>query len=130
MNANYLETIATKVSQSKTGKLGMIYKTVVTTHLTKTEFETATASRYQSFEKHGAADRLEMRSSNDVWSMDLLIVGTQHLVFAFPSQGKSYRINLGLRISNPDFVEKMVRWYDECVWSASSEIPSKKKGVG
>ena len=126
VDVNYIDTVATKISQSKRGKLGMLYRTVVTNSLSKVDFDTAIRSRHQAFQKHGILDRLEMHSSADIWSMDLIIIGTQHLIIAFPAQGQSYVINLGIRISNPELVENIARWYDECLWVPTSKVELPK----
>ena len=120
--ANYMETLAAKVSRSKKGKLGMIYRTVVTNSLDTDHFNAVIQSRYKPFEKHKVLDRIEIHSSDDLWSMDIIIIGTQHLIIAFPAQGRSYASNLGVRISNPELVENVARWYDECLWVPTSRV--------
>lgn len=122
VDATYMETLAAKVSQSKKGKLGMIYRTVVTDSLDIDLLEAVVKSRYQPFEKYKVSDRLEIHRSSDRWSMDILIVGTQHMVIAFPAQGRSYASNLGVRISHPELVQNVARWYDEFLWVPTPRV--------
>lgn len=122
VSAAYVEALAAKVSQSKKGKLGMIYRTVVTKGLSNEHFDAVIQSRYQPFEKHKILDRIEMHASEDLWSMDIIIIGTQHMVIAFPAQGRSYSSNLGMRISDSQLVENVARWYDECLWIPTPRV--------
>lgn len=122
VSATYMESLAAKVSQSKKGSLGMIYRTVVTSSLPSNHFDEVIRSRYQAFEKHKALDRIEIHKSDNLWSMDIIIIGARHMVIAFPAQGRSYSSNLGVRISDPELIENVTRWYDEWLWIPTPRV--------
>jgi len=54
------------------------------------------------------------------WSLDIVIVGTEHLIIGFPALEGDRQMVMSLRVSDRSFVERVASWYDEHLWNAKA----------
>ena len=65
-------------------------------------------------------DRVQIKYLETQWSLNILIVGTEHLKIGFPALTGDREVVMSLRISDRSFVERVVHWYDEHLWNAKA----------
>jgi len=124
----YFETLAKKIGEQKQKRgLGMVYKCVVGFRPNEMgepppNKKRAIHRRRNVFGKYNALDRMELRYIDSSWSLDLIIIGTEHMVIGLPTVAGDTEIRLGMRITDKDLVANVARWYDEYLWRESSEI--------
>src|SRR5207244_12204632 len=78
--------------------------------------------RRELFKQNNALDRMEIRCLGGSWSLNLLIIGNEHMIIGFPTIAKDADMRTGLLINHPEFVGSVVRWYDEILWSEAKVV--------
>jgi len=121
----YLEVLATTIQQQRPNR--MSYRVVMgfrldASGLPPKQYQPAVLVRRDVFSKHDVADRLDIRCIDTVFSLDILLIGTQHLLIAFPTRPHDPSPSLGLRISDRSIVEQVVEWYEEHIWSHAKTV--------
>jgi hypothetical protein len=117
----YYETIARVIGQGKQRKLGMVYKTVLGFRPNEQgepppEYQEDISMRVRAFKENNVRDKLEMKYLDRSWFLDLLILGDEKMIIAFPTLARDPYLRLGIRISDKDFVRSIVQWYEEHLW--------------
>ncbi len=120
-NPAYYEALAKVVGQGKQKKLGMVYKVVMGCRLNEKgepppEWQQTIRHRRKFFRENNALDKLEIKCLDTTGFLDLLIIGDEHMIIAFPTIARDPYLRLGLRISNKDFVRSVAQWYEEYLW--------------
>lgn len=122
----YIAYLATRCGTAKGNDHSLIYKTVIGFVLEDgrppPHKHRAIHKRLDSFAQADAADRLVMRYLETSWSLDVLILGSNEMLIAFPTLPNNRQLMMGLRIKNKSFVASAVRWYDDCVWSIAKPL--------
>lgn len=123
----YLDAIVNKCAQAKLQSQALVYRTVLGFQRDSNGIPPAhklrsITRRRDLFKAHGLSRSLDMRYIETDWSLDVLIVGPDHMLIAFPTMPSDRRLRLGLHVENHDFVQHAIKWYDECVVSQSKPL--------
>jgi len=120
----YLETLAKTIGHAKQNKLGMVYKVVMGFrgyNLSEKgepppEGQYRIRKRRELFKQNNVLDRIEIRYLDNSWSLNFMIVDNEKMMIGFPTMAIDADLRVGLLINHKEFVESMVRWYDELLW--------------
>jgi len=123
----YLDSIVSKCAQAKLESQALVYRTVLGFQRDSNGIPPAhklrsITRRRDLFKAHGLSRSLDMRYIETDWSLDVLIVGPNHMLIAFPTMPSDRRLRLGLHVENHAFVQHAIKWYDECVVSQSKPL--------
>jgi len=129
----YLNTIVTKCAAAKLDSQALVYRTVLgfkrdSNGVPPQHKERSITRRRELFKAHGLQKSLDMRYIETDWSLDVLIVGPDQMLIAFPTAPRDRSLRLGLRVENHEFVQQAIRWYDECVVSQSKPVTWQASG--
>ena len=124
---DYLETVARKCGEAEAINANMLYHVVVGTTRAVTDplptrQQRALTKRVGLFEAYGATKRMRIALINEHWSLNMLLVGREHAVIAFPNDKRDAKLRFGVRISGSEFVGPIVDWYDRCVESRAHRL--------
>lgn len=130
----YLEALVKKIVETKQQKIGMLYRVVMGFQLNR-EGEPPLVNqagirrRRELFKKYNILDRMQIRYLETPWSLDLFIVGNEHMIIGFPSYAEHREIRLALRVTDKDFVNHVAGWYNEHLWSAAKPLTWTGEGT-
>lgn len=126
----YLDTVARKCGEAEANNANMLYHVVVATNrpvseALPTRLRRALTKRVRLFHEHEATRRMKIFTINEHWSLNMLLVGRDHAVIAFPNDKTDAKLRFGVRISGSEFVGPIVDWYDRCVESRAHRISAE-----
>jgi hypothetical protein len=123
----YLSTIASKCAEAKRCGMNLLYKTVFgfagdANGVPPVHKMKSIDKRRELFAAGRADDRLVMKYIEADWSIDILIVGSEEMIIAFPTLPHDRHLQIALKIKGAEFVAQAIRWYDDCVLDAATEV--------
>lgn len=123
----FFKALAAKCAAAKADGQDLLYTTILgfgpgTGGIPPEHKKRSITKRREFFEREKAEDRLKLLYIETDWSLDVLIVGTDQMIIGFPTLPHDREFRLGLKIKDPEFVGRVVRWYDHCVQDGAREL--------
>jgi len=126
---DYMEVVAAKIAEAKRRGYAADY-TLVTAFTPEPDGrlpaarEAAVRTRLDLFEKHGARDRYKLYHTPYHWSVDVLVIGDDHVVIGFPAAAATDDplLRNAIIISGHEFVTHIVHWFDHCVRANANRV--------
>jgi hypothetical protein len=123
----YLDALAKKIRDTKRRGGTMRYRVIMGMQLDAQgtpppDKQQAILTRRKKFKNYDVLnDRLmQIKYLETRWSLDIVIVGTEHLIIGFPALEGDRQMVMSLRVSDRSFVERVASWYDEHLWNAKA----------
>lgn len=126
---DYVETVAMKIGDAKRRGYAADY-TLVTAFTPQpdgrmpADREAAVRTRLGLFEKHDARDRYKLYYTPQHGSVDVLVIGDDHVVIGFPAAAATDDplLRNAIIISGHEFVTHIVHWFDHCVRAIATPV--------
>ena len=118
LSDSYYRAIARKVALASESQGTMVYKVILPGE-PKEERAAAADRRRVFFEELDVPDRMKVRYSVFTWPIEVLIAG-KGMILAFSGKD-GLKYNVGVKITDADFLDHMRDWYLETAWQGSSE---------
>jgi hypothetical protein len=124
----YLNSVAAKCGAAARSGDRMSYHAVIgitreTDGSIPVALRNAIAYRVRVFVEHGGIEKLKLFEVTQRWSMNLLFLNRDYVVFGFPEDVKVPRLQHGFRMSGVAFVSPLVDWYQDCVERVATSLP-------
>jgi hypothetical protein len=123
---DFFKVLAAKCARAKREGKDLLYETILgfpagTGGIPTPRKKKSVTERLRVFGHENARDRIRLMYLETEWSLDVLIVDRE-MIIGFPTLPKDRKFNLGLKIKDPEFVERVVNWYDHCVREGGREL--------
>jgi len=107
------------VAEAKKKHGSMDYHVVVASP--KGDEPRADDERVKAFRDANVGERLIMRGVPHPWPFEVLI-GGHSMIIALLGGDKEARYEVGIKITDPEFVEKAAEWYGAAIWESAEKF--------
>jgi len=118
LSPEYFKHLAQHVAEAKKKHGSMDYHVVVASP--KGDKPRAEDERVKAFKNANIGERLIIRGVPHPWPFEVLI-GGHSMIIALLGGDKEARYEVGIKITDPEFVEKAAEWYGATIWESAKK---------
>jgi hypothetical protein len=126
---SYLDTLARKIQDARRHGEAMRYRIIMGMQLDAQgapppNKQQAILARRKKFKHYNVLNNrlLHIKYLETQWSLDMVIVGNDHLIIGFPAFAGDRQLSMSLRVSDRSFVDRVAHWYDEHLWNVAQDV--------
>lgn len=118
LKEDYFKALVKRLQEGRRSDLGLEFRVTANESIGPAVLQRAT-----TFVEHGVAESVRIRFTKASVGMAVLVVDNSHMHISFPSNNPDDTLETCFSFRDcPEAVEKIVQWYDNCLWTPPDHL--------